>query len=156
MTPSSNNRSVTVPKIFFLTGLVLLLFIIISQMSSGSKSSNGSNNNYKDDYNNHKSDADLSSPAGGLFDTLRASIPGKSIQKRLKISERLWQKSVDERHEMYANYKDPQKGLFPAVDGPSYERSPFTLWDFFPATYNCPHVSHSDTHPFIPYLEIYP
>ena len=155
MTPSSNNRSVTVPKIFFLTGLVLLLFIIISQMSSGSKSSNSSNN-YKDDYNNQKANSDSPSTGGGLFDTLRASIPGKSIQKRLKISERLWQKSVDERHEMYANYKDPQKGLFPAVDGPSYERSPFTLWDFFPATYNCPHVSHSDTYPFIPYLSIYP
>lgn len=132
MLSSSTSRSATVPKVLFLTGLILLLFIIISQVySSGPK---GHRNN---DHNNLES----SSASDGLFDTLRASIPGKSIQKRLRISEKMWQKSVDERHEMYSNYKDPQKSLFPATDGTSYVASPFTIWDFFPATYNCPHVS---------------
>lgn len=129
MLSSSTNRSATVPKVLFLTGLILLLFIIISQVhSSGSTG-------HHNDHNNIES----SSASDGLFDTLRASIPGKSIQKRLKISEKLWQKSVDERHEMYSNYKDPQKSLFPATEGTSYIASPFTIWDFFPATYNCPH-----------------
>jgi hypothetical protein len=115
---------------------VLLLFIIISQLNSSdshhtSTSSSSHNSN----------DLDSSSSRGGLLDSIRASIPGKSIQRRLRLSERLWQKSVDDRHDMYANYKDPQKSLFPATDEPSYIRSPFTLWDFFPATFNCPHVS---------------
>jgi hypothetical protein len=80
MLSSGSMRSAVLPKIFFAVGLCLLIIVIVSHSTS------------KLGY--------LSSS----FDSIRSSLPGKSIQARMQRSERLWQKSVDERHQMYESF----------------------------------------------------
>lgn len=77
-----------------MSGVGLVLIIIISQAIGGS-GTDSANPGY------------LSSG----IDVFRTSLPGRSIKKRLQHAEHLWQKSVDERHEMYDNYDDPQKDM---------------------------------------------
>lgn len=54
----------------------------------------------------------------------------------MALSEKAWQKSVDLRGQMAAQHPDNPKVPFFPTDFLKY---PFTIWDFFPATWTCPH-----------------
>ncbi|GJC94715.1 hypothetical protein ColKHC_03541 [Colletotrichum higginsianum] len=64
----------------------------------------------------------------------------ESLANFMARSERIWAKTVKQRHEMIAaDFGDVSKlPLFPATDVPSYFASPYSIWDFAPAAYNCP------------------
>ena len=92
--PSINLRNMALPKILFCVGAFLLVIIISLQALGGSGD-------------------DVNGSTGGLFSSigaLKASWQG-NIQKRLRQSERLWQESVDKRHEMYRSYADSTKNM---------------------------------------------
>jgi len=65
---------------------------------------------------------------------------GLTTRQRMARSERAWQSSVSLRHKM-ANLhpSNPKIPHFPAQTLADFGRYPYTLWDFFPATYTCPH-----------------
>lgn len=55
-------------------------------------------------------------------------------------SETAWRSSVSLRNEMArAHPQNPAIPLFPAQKMDDFGKYPYTLWDFFPATYTCPH-----------------
>ncbi|KAF2026709.1 hypothetical protein EK21DRAFT_103055 [Setomelanomma holmii] len=58
------------------------------------------------------------------------------LRERLALSEKTWQKSVELREEMAQQHPDNPKIPFFPTDFLKY---PFTIWDFFPATWTCPH-----------------
>ncbi|KAG9230859.1 methyltransferase domain-containing protein [Amylocarpus encephaloides] len=65
---------------------------------------------------------------------------GLSTLQRMARSEAAWQSSVILRHEMAAKHPDnPNVPFFPAQELHLFGQFPYTLWDFFPATYTCPH-----------------
>ncbi|KAH7401396.1 methyltransferase domain-containing protein, partial [Pyrenochaeta sp. MPI-SDFR-AT-0127] len=66
------------------------------------------------------------------------SSPAKQalLQERMELSEKSWQKSVELREAMAAKHPDnPRIPFFPR----DFLKYPFTIWDFFPATWTCPH-----------------
>ena len=64
---------------------------------------------------------------------------GQSLKARLAHSEKLYEKMIDERHEMLKAYPDPtNKNMFPARTLDDYWKTPFSIWDFIPASFNCP------------------
>jgi hypothetical protein len=58
------------------------------------------------------------------------------LRDRMALSEKAWKKSVDERGRMAAQHPDYPKVPFFPTDFLSF---PYTIWDFFPATWTCPH-----------------
>jgi hypothetical protein len=55
-------------------------------------------------------------------------------------SETYWKKSVKQRHQMAAAHpSNPQIPFFPAQTLDDFGRYPYTLWDFYPAVFTCPH-----------------
>ncbi|KAF1946429.1 hypothetical protein EJ02DRAFT_233253 [Clathrospora elynae] len=58
------------------------------------------------------------------------------IQDRTVLSEKSWKKSVELRDQMAKQHPDNPKVPFFPTD---FLRFPFTIWDFFPATWTCPH-----------------
>lgn len=58
------------------------------------------------------------------------------LRERMALSEKTWQKSVEQRAEMASTHPDNPKIPFFPTD---FLRYPFTIWDFFPATWTCPH-----------------
>ncbi|TGO30401.1 hypothetical protein BPAE_0006g01440 [Botrytis paeoniae] len=63
-----------------------------------------------------------------------------TIQQRISRSESAWRTSVSLRHEMASHHpKYPHIPLFPAQKLSDFSKTPYTLWDFFPATWTCPH-----------------
>lgn len=66
----------------------------------------------------------------------KASHKWPTLQDRMNVSERSWQKSVELRHRMaVAHPNNPQIPFFPT----DFLKYPYTLWDFFPPTWTCPH-----------------
>ena len=58
----------------------------------------------------------------------------------MALSEQSWRSSVSLRHQMaIAHPQHPRIPLFPAQKLDDFGKYPYTLWDFFPATYTCPH-----------------
>jgi len=58
----------------------------------------------------------------------------------MERAEASWQSSVSLRHQMaIAHPQHPRIPLFPAQSLAEFGKYPYTLWDFFPATYTCPH-----------------
>ncbi|KAF6811786.1 hypothetical protein CSOJ01_05514 [Colletotrichum sojae] len=59
----------------------------------------------------------------------------------LAYAEASFEKTVRQRHEMIAaDWGDSSKmPLFPCYDQETYVKTPYTIWDFTPATYSCPH-----------------
>jgi hypothetical protein len=54
----------------------------------------------------------------------------------MALSEKAWQKSVDGRDVMAKQHPDyPKVPFFPT----DFLKYPYTIWDFFPATWTCPH-----------------
>lgn len=65
---------------------------------------------------------------------------GLSILQRMARSEKAWQSSVALRHTMAsAHPSNPRVPFFPAQQLSEFGKYPYTVWDFFPATYSCPH-----------------
>ncbi|KAK1976464.1 methyltransferase domain-containing protein [Colletotrichum cereale] len=64
----------------------------------------------------------------------------KTMAKFMARSESVWTKTVNQRHEMIAaDWGDASKmPLYSAVEAASYGAHPYTVWDFMPASYNCP------------------
>ncbi|CAN9132724.1 unnamed protein product [Alternaria alternata] len=58
------------------------------------------------------------------------------IKDRSTLSEKSWKKSVELRDQMAKQHPDNPKIPFFPMDFLKY---PFTIWDFFPATWTCPH-----------------
>lgn len=58
------------------------------------------------------------------------------LRERMSLSEKSWQKSVELREEMASQHPDnPRIPFFPT----DFLKYPYTIWDFFPATWTCPH-----------------
>lgn len=71
-----------------------------------------------------------------------AQTPPKLLnaRERMARSESYWETSVKLRHQMAsAHPSNPQIPLFPAQTLEDFGRYPYTLWDFYPAVYTCPH-----------------
>lgn len=67
----------------------------------------------------------------------KASIARLSwLRERIALSEKSWQRSVELRDQMAAQHPDNPKIPFFPTDFLKY---PYTIWDFFPATWTCPH-----------------
>ncbi|KAH6716043.1 methyltransferase domain-containing protein [Leptodontidium sp. MPI-SDFR-AT-0119] len=65
---------------------------------------------------------------------------GLTTLQRMARSETAWRSSVTLRHQMaLAHPQNPRIPLFPAQKMDDFSKTPYTLWDFFPATYTCPH-----------------
>jgi len=63
-----------------------------------------------------------------------------TLKERMALSEVSWQKSVQLRESMaVAHPSNPQIPLFPAQSLDAFGKYPYTLWDFFPPTWTCPH-----------------
>ncbi|KAH8819121.1 methyltransferase domain-containing protein [Xylogone sp. PMI_703] len=54
----------------------------------------------------------------------------------MQRSERLWQKTVMQRHQYMERFGDV--GFFPAVNGETFYAYPYNIWDLIPASFNCP------------------
>ncbi|CAI0651857.1 hypothetical protein CGCF415_v007090 [Colletotrichum fructicola] len=75
----------------------------------------------------------------GSITQLRSGRP--SLREAMERSEALWKKTVRQRHEMIAaDYGDASKmPMFPAINAEIYKTSPYSIWDFTPASWSCPH-----------------
>ncbi|KAK1593753.1 methyltransferase domain-containing protein [Colletotrichum navitas] len=64
----------------------------------------------------------------------------ESLRDFMSRSESIWAKTVAQRHEMIAaDFGDASlMPLFPAVTIETYLATPYSVWDFIPASYNCP------------------
>ncbi|KAF2241954.1 hypothetical protein BU26DRAFT_524601 [Trematosphaeria pertusa] len=63
-----------------------------------------------------------------------------TLRERFALSEKSWLKSVELRKQMAVAHPDnPQIPLFPAQSLDEFGKYPYTLWDFFPPTWTCPH-----------------
>ncbi|KAF9877856.1 hypothetical protein CkaCkLH20_04432 [Colletotrichum karsti] len=62
------------------------------------------------------------------------------LDEYMARSESIWAKTVRQRHEMIgADWGDASKmPLFSATVEPEYVRTPYSIWDFMPASYSCP------------------
>lgn len=64
-----------------------------------------------------------------------------SLKEYMRHAEASWEKTVTQRHELIA--KDwgtiDKLPLYAAHTGETYFRTPYTIWDFTPASYGCPH-----------------
>ena len=68
--------------------------------------------------------------------TAKSSLTQTWLRERMALSEKSWAKSVELRDDMAAKHPDNPKVPFFPTDFLKY---PFTVWDFFPATWTCPH-----------------
>ncbi|KAL5313653.1 hypothetical protein ACEPPN_018074 [Leptodophora sp. 'Broadleaf-Isolate-01'] len=77
-------------------------------------------------------DDGLSTISTGISETLI----GESLKSTMARSEKLWQKTVKQRHEVMAKFGE--MGFFPAINVETYFTTPYSVWDLVPASYNCP------------------
>ncbi|KAF1828694.1 hypothetical protein BDW02DRAFT_584292 [Decorospora gaudefroyi] len=79
-------------------------------------------------------------PYLSVLPSTRVSVPSSILQAwiedRSALSEKSWQKSVQLRDQMAKQHPDNPKIPFFPMDFLKY---PYTVWDFFPATWTCPH-----------------
>ncbi|KAF8857706.1 hypothetical protein BDZ45DRAFT_744207 [Acephala macrosclerotiorum] len=65
---------------------------------------------------------------------------GLTTRQRMARSESAWRSSVSLRHQLAAAHpSNPNIPFFPAQHMSDFGKYPYTLWDFFPSTYTCPH-----------------
>ncbi|TKW51081.1 hypothetical protein CTA1_2050 [Colletotrichum tanaceti] len=64
----------------------------------------------------------------------------KTMVRSMVRSESVWAKTVNRRHEIIAaDWGDvSEMPLYSAVDRVSFDAHPYNIWDFMPASYNCP------------------
>ncbi|KAM0164023.1 hypothetical protein ACHAPG_000773 [Botrytis cinerea] len=92
----------------------------------------------------HQSDLVLPAPTHTHTPNLDSPSPSTrtplTTQQRISRSESAWRTSVSLRHEMSSHHpKYPHIPFFPAQKLSDFAKTPYTLWDFFPATWTCPH-----------------
>ncbi|APA07001.1 predicted protein [Sclerotinia sclerotiorum 1980 UF-70] len=92
----------------------------------------------------HQSDIILPSPSLHLDPKLhnpsRSPLKPLSTFERMTRSESAWRTSVHSRHEMAIKHPSyPRIPLFPAQKLSDFSNTPYTIWDFFPASWTCPH-----------------
>ncbi|KLU87815.1 hypothetical protein MAPG_06808 [Magnaporthiopsis poae ATCC 64411] len=87
----------------------------------------------------------MASRVQGLVGGSRGDGTGRSgrlsMAEHMHAAERAWGKTVKQRHELIRkDFGDVEKlPLYAAVSGPSYDATPYTIWDLTPASYGCPH-----------------
>ncbi|CAG8972101.1 hypothetical protein HYALB_00011233 [Hymenoscyphus albidus] len=63
-----------------------------------------------------------------------------TVKERMMRAEKAWETSVNLRHEMAHKHPGyPRIPLFPAQTLEAFGKYPYTIWDFFPPVYTCPH-----------------
>ncbi|GKT41446.1 uncharacterized protein ColSpa_01627 [Colletotrichum spaethianum] len=80
--------------------------------------------------------------ASSKVSSLMSSNGGRvSMREFMATAESIWAKTVRQRHDMIAaDYGDASlMPLFPATDAPKYKKHPYSIWDFTPASFSCPH-----------------
>jgi len=83
---------------------------------------------------------DSSSISEWLPNASGSSAARVSLEEHMRLSEKSWQKSVNQRHMLLSEWEDPMNmPFFPADSVLGYEAHPYSIWDFIPATYTCPH-----------------
>ncbi|KAI9822029.1 MAG: hypothetical protein M1832_003201 [Thelocarpon impressellum] len=76
-------------------------------------------------------------PASYKLSSIRTT--GRSLQDRVELAERSWEDWVERRHEMVAAQPMPNNiPFFPAQTLPQFGKTPWTVWDYFPAVWSCP------------------
>ncbi|KAK1961950.1 hypothetical protein LY78DRAFT_275829 [Colletotrichum sublineola] len=79
-----------------------------------------------------------SSQVGSLVSNNGGRIP---MREFMLNAEAVWAKTVKQRHDMisadygYASHMP----LFPATSALEYKKHPYSIWDFTPASFSCPH-----------------
>ncbi|EHK97844.1 hypothetical protein M7I_6341 [Glarea lozoyensis 74030] len=75
--------------------------------------------------------------AAALFrERISGSLGRGNIKSMMETSEKLWLKTVDQRHEYRQRF--PNMDFFPARDVHTYFTYLASIWDLIPASYNCP------------------
>ncbi|CAD6448092.1 395e1552-91dd-4518-9e9b-b36255a8e261 [Sclerotinia trifoliorum] len=92
----------------------------------------------------HQSDIIIPSPSlhpdPKLHNPSPFSLRPLSTFERMARSEFAWRTSVHSRHEMAVKHPSyPRIPLFPAQKLSDFSNTPYTIWDFFPASWTCPH-----------------
>lgn len=59
---------------------------------------------------------------------------GRSASK----SEAMFQRTLQQRHDLLAQFYPDRSTMTYFPDPDNADTLPFTIWEFFPATYNCP------------------
>ncbi|KAJ0306327.1 hypothetical protein COL5a_003684 [Colletotrichum fioriniae] len=80
--------------------------------------------------------------ASNKVGTLMNNDGGRNTMREfMATAESIWAKTVKQRHDMIAeDYGDASlMPLFPATDPAAYGKHPYSIWDFAPASYSCPH-----------------
>ncbi|KXJ88515.1 methyltransferase domain-domain-containing protein [Microdochium bolleyi] len=63
------------------------------------------------------------------------------VREHVERSERIYQTMVAQREQLDKDYKKARvrKDLFPCTSHQAYQVTPFTIWDYTTAAFNCPH-----------------
>ncbi|OBT84894.1 hypothetical protein VE02_06567 [Pseudogymnoascus sp. 03VT05] len=84
-------------------------------------------------------------PAGSLswlstFSVLGHDVARLSLREHMRLAEKIWTKTVEQRHNLLAEWRYPENmPLFPADSPKKYPGSPYSIWDFVPASWSCPY-----------------
>ncbi|ELR09079.1 hypothetical protein VC83_05408 [Pseudogymnoascus destructans] len=63
-----------------------------------------------------------------------------SLRGHMRLAEKIWSKTVEQRHNLLAEWQYPENmPLFPADSPKKYPGSPYSIWDFAPASWSCPY-----------------
>ncbi|KFX94177.1 hypothetical protein V490_04474 [Pseudogymnoascus sp. VKM F-3557] len=63
-----------------------------------------------------------------------------SLREHMRLAEKSWSKTVEQRHELLKEWRYPEiMPLFPASSPNKYPASPYSIWDFVPASWSCPY-----------------
>ncbi|KAF9876945.1 hypothetical protein CkaCkLH20_05791 [Colletotrichum karsti] len=120
MTMPANNRRVV--QMLWLAAGLLFVFALLHSMTSPDQAKEWATNK-----------------VGNLVQNIPGSRP--SMREFMATAEAIWEKTVRQRHEMIAtDYGDASlMPLFPATSAEAYGKHPYSIWDFTPASYSCPH-----------------
>ncbi|KFZ17233.1 hypothetical protein V502_04665 [Pseudogymnoascus sp. VKM F-4520 (FW-2644)] len=84
-------------------------------------------------------------PSGSLswFSTssvLSHDVARVSLREHMRLAEKSWSKTVEQRHTLLSEWRYPEiMPLFPADSPKKYPGSPYSIWDFVPASWSCPY-----------------
>ncbi|OBT42189.1 hypothetical protein VE00_06833 [Pseudogymnoascus sp. WSF 3629] len=63
-----------------------------------------------------------------------------SLREHMRLAEKIWSKTVEQRHNLLGEWRYPENmPLFPADSPKKYPGSPYSIWDFVPASWSCPY-----------------
>ncbi|KFY30131.1 hypothetical protein V493_02114 [Pseudogymnoascus sp. VKM F-4281 (FW-2241)] len=71
---------------------------------------------------------------------LRHDVARVSLREHMRLAEKIWSKTVEQRHNLLSEWRYPEiMPLFPASSPKKYPASPYSIWDFVPASWTCPY-----------------